>query len=204
MDSDSGDLLIKFVIMGTRMIKGASQTVLTAPGRQESSLVAGFKPDFMTEIDGFDFRCGTSKKANTKGDKNMTPEEAVAFALAQQKKAQEDSGLPVQPVSFNKAVDISSAELMMYLMRATVLESASIIKRKPTGSNLAGEVYMRLDFTDVLINKVDWSDEDDYIKEKVTFIARSVKFSYRAQQQYKGVLSPVISNTWTMDKQKKA
>jgi hypothetical protein len=71
-----------------------------------------------------------------------------------------------------------------------------MIKRKPAGTEAAGEVYLRMDFVGVLVVKVDWSDSDT-VKESISLLARSVTVSYRAQLA-DGTLGPVIQGFWSM------
>ncbi len=105
--------------------------------------------------------------------------------------------LDIQPITFTRSADMSSKVLIQSCMDCTSFDSASIIKRKPVGTAVAGEIYLRIDFTGVLVIKVEWADEDDYVKESVSFIARGITVSYRPQTTY-GSLGPVVTGFWSM------
>lgn len=219
MESDSGDLLLKMVLNGNP-IKGASQTVLQAPGKPMSKLATGFDPGFMIEIDNFTLRCGTSGLepgavpppppsqhnvtwATHEKDEDEKKESlgAVARRGGYQAWRRGDTNirypLDIQPITFTKPADMSSEPLIQSCIDCTSYDSATIVKRRPVGSALAGEIYMRIDFTGVLVIKVDWADEDDYIKETVSFIARGITVSYRPMLTF-NTMGPIISGFWSM------
>jgi type VI protein secretion system component Hcp len=218
MDSDSGDLLLKMVLTGTTAIDGASQTVLTSPGRMASPLAKGFTAGQMMEIDAFSLRLGTS--GIEPGSKPPPPVHENHFAT--NSKEEEDKRqsigalarkggyqawrggnmaikypLDIQPITFERPADMSSKQLIQCCIDCTSFDSAAIIKRKPVGSDAQGEIYMRIDFTGVLVIKVDWADEDDYVKETVSFIARAITFTYRPQTS-SGGLGASVSRFWSM------
>jgi type VI protein secretion system component Hcp len=86
----------------------------------------------------------------------------------------------VQPVTFSRQVDKTSFRLMKYFLSGEPFRSAALVKRKPAGTKAAGEAFLRIDFQDVLITNIDWSD-DDPVKETVKFISRVIKLQYRPQ-----------------------
>jgi type VI protein secretion system component Hcp len=217
MDSDSGDLLLKMVLNGTA-ITGASQTVLTVPGKAASPLAKGFTTGSMIEIDNFTLRLGTSglepgsappppphNSGWPTSEKTEEEKRESIGALARKGGYQSWRGgkldmkypLDIQPITFEKPADVSSKALIDTCIACASYDSAAIIKRKPIGADSAGEVYLRIDFTGVLVIKVDWADEDDYIKETVSFIARGITMSYRAQTS-SGTLGPIVSGFWSM------
>jgi type VI protein secretion system component Hcp len=104
--------------------------------------------------------------------------------------------LDVQPITFERLIDVSSTTLIQNCIDCISYDSATVIKRKPAGGELAGEVYLRMDFNGVLVTGVEWSD-GDYVKETCTFICRSITVSYRAQLPHGG-LGPVVSGFWSM------
>jgi hypothetical protein len=76
-------------------------------------------------------------------------------------------------------------------------DSATLIKRKAAGGALSGEVFLRLDFTKVLMIGIDW-DQDEPIKEKCKFISRAVTLHYRPQLP-DGSLGAPKQAFWTMN-----
>ena len=217
MDSDSGDLLLKMVDGGGTVIAGGSQTVLTSPGRQASPLAKGFVAGSIIEIDNFTLRLGTSglepggtppppihNSGWPTSDKDKDDKSGSIGSLARKGGYQSwRSGLKVkypldiQPITFEKPADVSSKWLIESCIHSTSYRSATIIKRKPMGREASGEVYLRIDFSGVLVIKVDWADEDDYIKETVSFIARGITMSYRPQTSA-STLGPIVSGFWSM------
>ena len=109
-----------------------------------------------------------------------------------------NSGYPVDiaPVNFSRYMDRASTVLLQHTIRRTSFDSCTVIKRKAAGSKSSGEVYLRFDFTGVMITKVSWSD-DLPIKEDYDFICRAVTVSYRPQLP-DGTLGAVIPGFWTM------
>lgn len=212
-DSDTGDLLMKMVLNGTPIDSGG-QTVLPKNG---DKLGLGFKRGSIMEIQSFSLRCGTKDtkpKAQTELVYDQTP--TGAFEDPEDKKnsmaAISKMGgyqewragnssfkypLDIQPVTFERTADLSSAKLLQGCINKTTFDSATIIKRKPVGSLFAGEVFLRFDFTGVLINKIEWSDEDNLIKEKISFITRAITFSYR-QETSPTTLGPIVESSWQM------
>ena len=219
MESDSGDLLLKMVLNGTA-IEGASKTALTAEGRQKSKLATGFDLGKYLEIDSFTLRCGTSglEPGTVPPPPPSQHDQTWATHAKDSEEKKETLGalarkggyqawrrgdmnikypLDIQPITFTKPADISSKILIQNCIDCVSYDSATIIKRRPAGTDLAGEIYMRIDFTGVLVIKVDWADEDDYVKETVSFIARGITVSYRPQLNV-STLGPIISGFWSM------
>jgi type VI protein secretion system component Hcp len=224
MDSDSGDLLLKMVLNGNS-VKGNSRTVLRAPGKQVNPLVQGFEWGKMMEIDSFTMRIGTQgnepgtdadkaaqekekqkQKRKDDKDKNHDKDKKEYLSATAKRGGYQawrsgtlDKGYPldIQPITFQRSADMTSKDLIQSCMDCTTFDSATIIKRKPVGSDVAGEVYLRIDFSGVLITKVDWADEDEYVKEVVSFIARGITMSYRPQIS-SGGLGPIVSGFWSL------
>lgn len=87
----------------------------------------------------------------------------------------------LEPIKITKALDQSSLTLFKCCVNSTIIDSATIIKRR--GSGAAGgalSTYLRMDFTSLLITEFDW-DEDDVIKETFSFICRDMKIQYRIE-----------------------
>jgi type VI protein secretion system component Hcp len=210
MSNDTGDLLMKFVMNG-KPIAGGSTTELAPSSSGANPLLAGFQSGRMIEIDSLSFRCGTSgsepgappkpKDPNQRrgsGDDDEPEPMNPKPGGYQSWRAGKTTKYPldIQPVSFNRTIDIASPVLIQSCIDCTSFDSATLVKRKPAGTKTAGEVYLRMDFIGVLVIKVDWSDGDT-VKETISFIARSITVSYRAQLA-NGSLGPVISGFWSM------
>ena len=103
-------------------------------------------------------------------------------------------GLDLGDVSVDRLIDRASPLLLKAALTPTPLAGAAIVKRRASGSTQSGEAYMRLDFTGVLITKIDWSD-GDMVKEKITFIYRKIQMQYRPQTASGRQLN-AISGRW--------
>jgi type VI protein secretion system component Hcp len=86
----------------------------------------------------------------------------------------------VQPVTFSRHVDKTSFQLMEKFLNGKPFCSAALVKRKPAGTKAAGEAFLRIDFEDVLIINIDWTD-DEPVQETVKFISRVIRLQYRPQ-----------------------
>ena len=102
----------------------------------------------------------------------------------------------IQPVTFSRLMDKASTVLLQNTIDRVTYDSATLIKRKAAGSRSSGEVYLRFDFTGVLMINVSWNDELP-VKEDYGFICRAVTVSYRPQLP-DGTLGAVIPGFWTM------
>jgi type VI protein secretion system component Hcp len=103
----------------------------------------------------------------------------------------------VQPISFTRSIDRASTELLHYCIKSISFDSASLVKRKAAGGGIAGEPYLRLDFTGVLITDVSWTN-DDPVKETCKFISRAITVQYRPQLP-DGTLGAVRHGFWSMN-----
>jgi type VI protein secretion system component Hcp len=90
--------------------------------------------------------------------------------------------LDLGDVTIDRTVDRASPLLMHAALTATPFKSATIVKRRAGGGERSGRAYLRIDYTDVLITKISWSDSE-LVKEKLTFIYRGLKVQYRLQDQ---------------------
>ena len=102
----------------------------------------------------------------------------------------------ISPIEFSRSIDISSSRLLQDCIKRRPYRSATLIKRRPTGGPLAGEIFLRFDFEKVLLTKVD-VDNDDPIKVKCQFICRAVTIHYLPQLP-DGSLGAPLQAFWTM------
>lgn len=193
------DLYLKFVISGAapegEAIQTETRSAMISSGLKPDPLLKGFKDLHFMEVDSFSF--GIGRPRATSAEKNKPPTVVVTSNQAQGTHAatqtaivktrkepegtEEDSNhVDPQPVTFQRSIDSASHILMDHLLNRKIFEHATIIKRKSVGGQAAGEVFLRLDFTKVLIKHIGWSDDLD-VKEDVQFIYRSVTINYRPQ-----------------------
>jgi type VI protein secretion system component Hcp len=117
-------------------------------------------------------------------------------------KARPPYPVDLQPVSFTRVIDKTSAVLIQSCIDCISFDSISLIKRKssgmegPSGETASGEVFLRLDFVGALVIKVDW-DNDDKVSETIDFICRSVSIHYRPQLP-DGSLGRIRPGFWSM------
>jgi type VI protein secretion system component Hcp len=209
--NQTGDLLMKFVL-NNKPIEAESLTDLTSTSKVPNPLMEGFTSGQCFEIDNFKFRAGTAgdgkvrpstptkteSDSTGKTEKISTPPHSGAREDYQTWRAGGNRRYPVdlKPISFERSIESSSALLIQSCIDCVYFDSATLIKRKPTGSAAAGEAYLRLDFTGVLVTGVDWSDGDE-VKETCTFICRGVTIGYRPQLP-NGSLGAVTSGFWSV------
>ena len=107
----------------------------------------------------------------------------------------------MQPVQITRGIDKASIILLNKCIARTQFNSATLIKRKAAGTAAAGEIFLRYDFETVMITKIDW-DEDDPIKEKISFICRAVTIHYKPQLP-DGSLTAAVQGFWSMSRDAK-
>jgi type VI protein secretion system component Hcp len=100
---------------------------------------------------------------------------------------------------FTRVIDGASPIFFQYCSRQMPFESAAIVKRVATGltggTQRVSEAFMRIDFEDVLLKSVKWSD-GELVTESCEFVCSSLKFQYR-QQKYGGDLgAPIAPAIW--------
>jgi type VI protein secretion system component Hcp len=104
---------------------------------------------------------------------------------------------PVEPkaVTFTRALDSSSIQLTQALTGCDTLDSVSIVKRRAAGTSNSGEIYLRLDFKNVLITGLSWDDTEERVEERGTFIYREITVRYRPQKP-DGSHGTIIPANW--------
>jgi type VI protein secretion system component Hcp len=204
---ESSDLIMKFNDeLGP--IRAEGRTKLLTQNRS-NQLIKGFEQDYMFEIDRFSFQAGITddsnknnkqqqqpKGQNTKNAKSLstiaTPGEFQAWRAGKNVQYPVD----VHPVSFTRSIDAASSLLMQSCIDCTGYRRATVIKRKAAGGPAAGEIFLRIDFINVLVISVDWSNDDE-VEETCHFICRSVSISY-CPQLPDGTLGAIIPAFWSM------
>jgi type VI protein secretion system component Hcp len=209
--TDSSDLYLKFVIDGTApngtAIDAEAKTKLISL-RKVDNLLKGFADGQFMEVDNFNFTIGKTRSTTAEKNKplvaNVGPTGSHGAAGPVTFKPRPADAVPdpdadgnhvdPEPISFDRTIDKSSKILMDHLLKRKVFDHATIIKRKSAGGPSAGEVYLRLDFTKVLIKHIGWSN-DLPVKESVQFIYRSVTMHYRPQLP-DGTLGGAVQGFW--------
>jgi type VI protein secretion system component Hcp len=220
---DSTDILMKFVLDGVA-IAGQSTSELSAPGTTPNKLLTGFAKKAMFELDSFTFAVGLED--NVPGGQQQGGQQPGAHATGAQAATAAGGRLgaagavpprrvganfqawrsgrggpkypvSVQPITFSRAIDSASIQLLQYCINCTSFDSATLVKRKSTGTGVAGEPYLRMDFVGVLITDVSWSN-DDPVKETCKFISRAITVQYRPQLP-DGSLGAARHGFWSMN-----
>ena len=82
----------------------------------------------------------------------------------------------LEPISITKRMDLSSPTLFDCMRNSFKFQTATIIRRKAIGAEML-RTYLRIEFGDVMITELEWSD-DDVIKETFKFVCRSASVRY--------------------------
>jgi type VI protein secretion system component Hcp len=107
--------------------------------------------------------------------------------------------LDVQEISISRRMDKASPILLNNCLTLTPFTKAVIVKRKVVGGvsedNLVHHRgFLRLDFDKPLITSVEWED-GEVVKEKLKFICRGFKVTYRPQNN-DGTLGSEVPMNW--------
>ncbi len=90
----------------------------------------------------------------------------------------------IEEFSFTRRIDKATATLFDYCCRQKTFAFASMIKRKSAPAMLedgtTGQSYLRLDFADVQIASLSWSD-DDVVEESCSFRAMKMRAQFWAE-----------------------
>jgi type VI protein secretion system component Hcp len=215
---DHSDLFMTFLDFGGTPIKGESRANLTSNDQISKALLKGFESPNVFEIETFSFSASADdtdpseirsaiEKENSQPGKQtkgapptprMTP---AQMAQEVKDRLNRQSGPPVREITFTRSVDSTSSYFMKNIVVGKGFQRASLIKRKSAGSHTdsgglaAGDVHLRIDFDTVLVTKVDWSDDNEEVKESCTFICRKISIQYRPQLP-NGKLGAVVPGSW--------
>ena len=169
-----------------------------------------FRPTFISDLWDFNFAFGTQPPALTDpGPAGAAPavaggaraRDALQKVAAVHLNDTTAAGVPVpvdmQPVSFTRRFDSASPTLLQAMVTGDTLQSLIVVKRKASGADSAGLIYLRVDFSDVLVIALDWQDSDRFIEEKCTFIWRKAQIRYRLAKGHRS-LGETIEHSWTL------
>jgi type VI secretion system secreted protein Hcp len=174
-DDQSTDILMKLVVAG-QPVAAEAQTNVQQSMREGDMLMLGFKAGSFFEVE--DVTLGFSATSTT-----------TAAGAA-------NKAIDAKEVSITRQIDAASPMLMQYCFTSTTLDSASIVKRRASGTSTSGMGYLRIDFTGVLLTGIDWSDAHA-VKETITLIYREVAITYRPQLA-SGKLGAKVNASWAM------
>ena len=198
------DVLMRVVNKG-RALQAESRTVF-AVNQIIDGLRADFAPGLFCELREFNFSAGalSGTPPAAKKDESALQAQIKQRKYEMRKAAARRGGnlanletVDIQPVEFTRIFDTASTLLFKALVGCETLDSVSIIKRKAAGTINSGLVYLRLDFTKVLMTDLEWKDAEHIIEETGTFIYREITVRYRPQKA-DGTLGPVIPMNWKM------
>ena len=107
--------------------------------------------------------------------------------------------------SFNvmKKTESSSCDLFAACCAGQHFTKAKVVMRKATGSAGKQAIFLEYDFTDVMVESVQWSGSsggDDTPTESVSFAFAKVEINYKKQDPADGSLKPAGAATWDLTK----
>jgi len=215
---DHTDLYMIFVDSAGKPVSGESRADLTSTDPTSKALRKGFDHNCVFEIERFtlsaeapepdedEIRSSIMKQNQQTGKQAKGAPPPVVLLQPQvdqevQNRLKTAKGPPVREINFTRTADSSSGAFMKTIAAGKGYQSATLIKRKSAdihtaaGKAAAGDVYLRIDFYTVLVTKVDWSDDNEEVKEDCSFICKKIFIQYRPQLP-NGKLGAVVSGTW--------
>jgi len=107
--------------------------------------------------------------------------------------------------SFNvmKKTETSSAPLFAACCAGQHYATATVEMSKATGTSGQQQVFLKYDFTDVMVESVQWSGSsggDDTPTESVSFAFGKVAITYSKQDEATGAMSPAGNASWDLTK----
>jgi len=107
--------------------------------------------------------------------------------------------------SFNimKKSEESSCSLFAACCTGQHYPTAKVIMRKATGTDGHQKVFLQYDFTDVMVESIQWSGSsggDDTPTESVSFAFAAVAITYSKQNTVDGSMTPAGNASWDLTK----
>ncbi len=107
--------------------------------------------------------------------------------------------------SFNcmKKTETSSAPLFAACCAGQHYATATVEMSKATGTSGQQQVFLKYDFTDVMVESIQWSGStggDDTPTESVSFAFGKVAITYSKQDEASGAMSPAGNASWDLTK----
>jgi type VI protein secretion system component Hcp len=205
-ESKGIDVLMKVVITAKSLAMEAENQTELEPVDQGDSMLDDFKSGYFCELREFDFSAGVESLIKKDKQTGPTPppepddDIQTSVARSQWKRSlsrRKGEFVDMQPVGYTRIMDSSSPLLFKALADCTTVASITIVKRKGAGATTAGRGYLRLDFEEVLMTKLDWKDSEHVMLENGTFIYRKLTIKYLSQKP-DGTLVPGSSANWLM------
>ncbi len=202
MAEDRNDMLMRFV----RSNGQALDAECTAQLNPNDDLVDDFVRGKFFEVEDFGFAAGLDddempKEIKVESDGHepkKTAPKPFRLKFARWMRAGPNGArgyrADVDTVEFTRLMDRGSTLFFQDLCGVKTFESATLVKRRATGSEQGMQSYLRIDFTDVLLIDLDWSEADN-VKEKYKFICRGVLVQYKPQGS-SGALGAAIPGGW--------
>jgi type VI protein secretion system component Hcp len=199
------DTVMKFQLKGQDL-----NTECTLAVTDGDDLMTGFKGVKGSSSSNFfevhDFEFGMSLKqqedsnpANRNTSATQKPDQG-AFALwrsandSQYKDAVKNYPLEFDKFSLKRTIDCVSPIFFQNCLSSTSFSSATLVKRISPGGDQAPLAFLRIDFTDVLLTGVDWTD-GDLVTESIDFICKQMVVQLKSQGA-EGTLTAPSSITW--------
>ena len=155
-------------------------------------LMTDFKnnPGHFFELTDFDFNLKLDGADKTAEDQEGSPSAAAGMDFSRwYQYGPRDPAKTVYPVKFSsggfeRGIDCASPAIFQCCCEKTAFNKAIIVKRLSTGDDAGGPAhptgYLKLEFRDVLITSVSWSD-GEMVVEKCEFDCQEVTATYRKQ-----------------------
>jgi len=107
--------------------------------------------------------------------------------------------------SFNimKKTEKSSCTLFANCCAGQHITTATVYMRKATGTSGKQGIFLQYDFTDVMVESIQWSGSsggDDTPTESVSFAFAKVAITYSTQDTAKGTMSKAGTASWDVTK----
>ncbi|RYE98798.1 MAG: hypothetical protein EOO77_36590 [Oxalobacteraceae bacterium] len=213
-DKGSIDVLMQVIVTAQGLAMGAEDYTDVTALVQNDPMLKDFKPGHFCTLQQFDFSAGLASLVGNKGDdtdqETETSDAESVKTVAEMARATQrdrylqrknDDIVDMQPVSYTRILDAASTELFDALTKSKTIAKISIVKRKAAGAAASGLGYLRLNFENVLMTSLTWSDGVHVLTESGTFIYRKVTIEYKKQNPG-GALVDGSTGTWTMSPNK--
>ena len=206
MDQNKTDIIMRFVQKGRPVwAEGALELTPDDPMTSDfksatyddySNFFQVTKFDFGFKLDGNDEGVSTFSQQKTQGGSAKTSGSKGDFYRWRSAKEGEYRNikypLEFDVFNFSRIVDAASPVFFKSCCNTISFDKAVLVKRLAQG-DLAGVSrpslgYLRIEFTEVLIIKLEWND-GDVIEEECSFICREFDLTYK-QQMVEGALRP--------------
>jgi type VI protein secretion system component Hcp len=197
----TSDILMMLCKTGTSGIAAESQAVLGPNDTMLKGDVTFEKGKFF-ELDSFtmNINAEASDAAEEKKNPHVTinvGDASKKASAAGRKIGRNTTWNPgmLNPVSCTRQADHASPYIFEQCGKASPWSFAAIVRRKVVGGVLKNSdtdsflmSYFRIDFTDVVITELGWSNDDEGIKETFQLVCSKAKVEYR-QQMHTGHLA---------------